>query len=75
MPAMSFDNALQHAIQSNALLFLGSGFSTLFEDIKSRPLPIGSKLADEMVKECNGKATKDLRVAATQLLKNVGDKD
>ncbi|PPD39885.1 MAG: hypothetical protein CTY16_18595 [Methylobacter sp.] len=75
MSAMPFDNALQHAIQGNALLFLGAGFSTLFEDIKSRTLPIGSKLADEMVNECNGKATKDLRVAATQLLKKVGDKE
>ncbi|MGZ8174704.1 MAG: SIR2 family protein [Methylobacter sp.] len=75
MPAMPFDNALQHAIQGNALLFLGAGFSTLFEDINSRPLPIGSKLAEDMVKECNGKATKDLRVAATQLLKKVGGKD
>ena len=74
MSAMPFDKALQHAIQGNALLFLGAGFSTSFEDIKSRPLPLGSKLAEEMVNECNGKATKDLRVAATQLFKKAGDK-
>ena len=75
MTAMPFNDALRHAIQGNAILFLGAGFSTLFEDIKSRPLPIGSKLADEMVSECNGKATRDLRVAATQLLKKIGDED
>ncbi|WP_415878248.1 SIR2 family protein [Methylomonas sp. TEB] len=75
MPKLPFNDALQHAIQGNAILFLGAGFSTLFEDVKSRALPVGTKLADEMVSACNGKATKDLRVAATQLLKSVGDKN
>jgi NAD-dependent SIR2 family protein deacetylase len=68
-----FKNALQHAIQGNALLFLGAGFSTLFKDIKSRPLPIGSQLAEEMIEECKGKPTKDLRVAAARLFKAVGN--
>lgn len=75
MPKMLFNDALQHAIQGNAILFLGAGFSSLFKDIKSRPLPMGSKLADEMVGECNGKVTKDLRVAATQLLKKIGNEN
>ena len=59
MTSLSFEDALLYAVQGRAILFIGAGFSTLFKDIESCPVPIGSGLATVMVDKCNGKPTKD----------------
>jgi hypothetical protein len=73
MPAMSIDDALSHVVAGRACLFLGAGYSTLFKDVSSRALPLGTELASEMVAQCGGKLTTDLRVAATQMLRGCGN--
>jgi hypothetical protein len=72
MASLSLEDALYHASCGNACLFLGAGFSLPFKDTHSRDLPLSRSLADEMVAMCGGKPTSDLRVAATQMLRTLG---
>ena len=75
MAAISINEALNHIVRGKACLFLGAGFSEDFRDVANQPLPLGSKLTKEMVALSKGRDTKDLRVAATQLLRTIGPEE
>lgn len=70
---MEITEAIKHAIDGNALLFLGSGFSVEAKPIKGSKFLTGKKLADHLYKECGIEPPNDeLNYAAQRYEKKFG---
>lgn len=48
---MILDEAIAYAIEGNALLFLGAGFSTGAENMAGRAFPLGSSLCERLIED------------------------
>ena len=71
---MNISTALKHAIDGNALLFLGSGFSVGATPLKGDKFLTGRQLADYLSKECNlAPPTDDLSFASQRYRKVFSD--
>jgi hypothetical protein len=71
---MNIENAIKHAIDGNALLFLGSGFSVAATPIKGDKFLTGRKLAVHLYKECgfNPPPDEELNYAAQKYERKKG---
>lgn len=49
---MTLNEALKHAINGNAMLFIGSGFSVGATSLEGKEFPTGKQLARRLYKEC-----------------------
>lgn len=56
---MNLDEAIAYAIENQALLFLGAGFSSGAENMAGRPFPLGSQLCERLIVDGNIDVTED----------------
>src|SRR5262245_32426206 len=70
---MLLAQAIEHAINGNAVLFLGAGYSREATAVNGSNLPTGNRLAVDLMTACgNPDSTADLRVASSYFQKQKG---
>lgn len=57
---MDINEAIEHALNGNAILFVGSGFSIGCKNINNNDFPVGSMLADTLYKKLDETSDGDL---------------
>lgn len=73
---MDIDEALAHAINGDAVLFVGAGFAAEAKSTSGQNLPIGNQLAKKLMAECGDPGSNaDLRIAASYFEKQKGRAD
>lgn len=73
---MELTEAIKHAIDGNALLFVGSGFSVGAKSINNKDFPTGRALAKDLYSAAGGKANiDDLAKASSAFLKKKSPHD
>lgn len=71
---MELEQAIKHAIDGNALLFLGSGFSADAISISGQPIPTGRSLAKKLSSAVDvEEETEDLMIASDYYIKAFGE--
>lgn len=65
---MSVEEAIQHAIDGEAILFLGSGFSYGGINVKGTSMKIGRDLSHEICKDLSIEMTDDLTISSSRYI-------
>jgi hypothetical protein len=69
---MDINEAIEHALNGNALLFVGSGFSIGCKNINNNDFPVGSMLADTLYKILDETSDGDLITASEMFIEEKG---
>ncbi len=69
---MDINEAIEHALNGNALLFVGSGFSIGCKNVNNDDFPIGSMLANTLYQELGETSDGDLITASEMFIEDKG---